>query len=302
MLSDAIAARPPAPNPLSQYDVAICWRIYPRISGRPLLKFKDKLELVRINAESFRAAIGNLKIKLWVLLDNCPPEYRDLVESVFPNFTKEIIPLGGEGNGATFDRQIDILSAQTEAELVYFAEDDYLYLPGGLEIAVNFFRQHPDVDFLTLFDHHDHYTKYVHGASKTYATEGGRTWRSIASTCLTFMGRRQSLAETADVFRTFGRKNSDLGLWLALTKKRIFNPWSYVRGLGDGTFIPVSQCFSWWFAGGQVLFGKRRVLVAPVPTLATHMEASGVAPNVDWEGIFAPKLAALRNASPGVHV
>ncbi len=287
----------PAPG---KYDLAVCWRIYPRVSGQPIFGFKEKFELVQLNAESFREAFGGLKVKLWVLLDNCPAEYKKLLESIFTGIDMEIISLPGEGNGATFDRQINILTTQTDADLVYFAEDDYLYLPDGLEIAAGFMRLHPEVDFVTLFDHKDHYTKYVHQAAKTHVADGGRDWRSIASTCLTFMSRRQSLIETADVFHTFGRKNSDLGLWLALTKKRIFNPWSYFRGLGDGAFIPASQCFSWWFATRQVLFGKRRTLVVPVPGLATHMEVSGLAPNVDWEKVFSPKLAALREAASGV--
>src|SRR5579859_1958352 len=92
-------AIPAVPSPTEPpYDVAICWRIYPRVSGRPIFGFKDKLELVRVNAESFRAAIGGLRAKLWVLLDNCPLEYKNLIESVFQGVTLEIISLSGEGN------------------------------------------------------------------------------------------------------------------------------------------------------------------------------------------------------------
>lgn len=288
----SVAPPPAANNPLEvagkSHDLAVCCRIYPRVSGSPIFGFKDKLELVRLSLTSFRKSLGGLKIKLWVLLDNCPPEYKSLVESLFSDVEREIIALPGAGNGATFGRQIDILAAQQSANLVYFSEDDYLYLPGALETAVNFMRQHPEADFLTLFDHADHYQKYLHRISTPTYLESGRTWRGVASTCLTFLTRRQTLIETAQVFHTFQQNNSDLGVWLALTKARVFNPYSYVRNLTDGWFIPASQCLAWRHAVGQILFGKRRTLLAPAPALATHMEVSGLAPGVAWENIFGP--------------
>lgn len=53
------------------YDLAVGYRIYPRVSANPIMGFKDKLALVQLNLETFKEAIGNLKIKMWVLLDNC---------------------------------------------------------------------------------------------------------------------------------------------------------------------------------------------------------------------------------------
>src|SRR5262245_20929906 len=116
-----------------KFDLAVCYRIYPRISGNPIFGFKEKLPLVQLNLETFKESLGDLKIKMWVLLDNCPPAYAELLKKIFPETAMEIIPLGGEGNGPTFRRQVDILSAQTDADLVYFAEDDYIYLPKSLE-------------------------------------------------------------------------------------------------------------------------------------------------------------------------
>ena len=61
------------------YDLAVCYRIYPRLSGDPILRFKSKRALVQLNLETFRAAMGNLRIKVWVLLDACPPDYEKMV-------------------------------------------------------------------------------------------------------------------------------------------------------------------------------------------------------------------------------
>lgn len=275
-------------SPQKPYDLAVCYRIYPRVSGRPIFAFTDKLELVRLNLKSFAAALGGLKVKLWVILDNCPPIYQELVRGLLPHTDLEFILLPGEGNWATFERQIELLTHQSASELVYFAEDDYLYLPNALELAVRFMQRHDGVEFVTLYDHADYYTKYIHQLAGLEFNEDSHRWRIVASTCLTFLARQQALRETAEVFRTFCRGNSDLGLWLALTKTRALNPWSFLRSLHDGLFFSASHALAWRYAWRQLLRGRRRKLWVPVPSLATHMEISGLAPGVDWQTIFRP--------------
>ena len=277
-------------NP-EKFDLAVCYRIYPGVSRDPIFGFKEKLPLVRLNLETFKESLGDLKIKLWVLLDNCPPAYADLLKTLFPQTAMELIPLGGEGNGATFLRQVKILTEQTDADLVYFAEDDYLYLPRSLERTAAFMRRHPEADFVTPYDHADFHSKFVHQFRTPEIFEDGHRWRTVAATCLTFMARRAALVESAPVFRTYNR-NSDLAMWMALTKKRVCNPWSWIRSCSDGLYFPASHALAWRHAWRQILFGKRRTLWVPTPGLITHMENSGLAPGVDWEKIFAGRVAS----------
>jgi len=266
------------------HDLAVCYRIYPGLSGKPAFGLTDKLTMVRLNLQSFKAALGGLKVKLWVILDNCPPAYRALVTSLFADTDLEIIATDKKlGNEGTFLKQIDILCGQTVADLVYFAEDDYLYLPRALETAVAFMRRHPEADFSTPYDHVDYHLKYVHRLLGQEYKEGQCRWRTVASTCLTFMARRQVLFESRSVFASYARKNSDLGLWLALTKTRVVNPWCILRSAGDGLFFPASHVLAWRHAWHNILFGPRRTLWAPMPSLATHLDLNGLAPNVDWE-------------------
>ena len=286
---------PATKNNPAAFDLAVCYRIYPRVSRDPIFGFKEKLPLVHLNLETFREALGNLRVKIWFLLDNCPPAYSELIVKLFPNTSFEIIALKGEGNEATFVRQIEILSKQTDAELIYFAEDDYLYLPHALQMGVEFMRRHAEADFVSLYDHADFHSKYVHQIRSPEFVETSRRWRQVVSTCLTFMGRREILAKTADVFRTYQRKNSDLGLWLALTKKRVLNPWSWLRSAGDGLFFPASHALAWRHAWRQILFGRRCTLWAPAPGLATHMECGGLAPDVDWEKLFGARASVLKD-------
>lgn len=277
----------------NKFDLAVCYRIYPGISREPIFGFKEKLPLVRLNLETFKESLGGLKIKMWVLLDNCPPAYTELFRAIFPEMLMELIPLGGEGNGPTFIRQVDILSAQTHADLVYFAEDDYLYLPRSLERTVNFMRHHPEADFATPYDHADFHSKFVHQFCGAEILEDKCRWRTVGSTCLTFMARRDALVESAAVFKTYN-KNSDLAIWMALTKKRVRNPWSWIRSLGDGLFFSASHALAWRYAWRQILFGKRRTLWSPTPALITHMERSGLAPGIEWRQIFGARAEALQ--------
>jgi hypothetical protein len=283
--------------PTPSHDLAVCYRIYPGLSGKPAFGITDKLAMVRLNLRSFKAALGNLKVKMWVILDQCPPAYQELVTAAFAGTDLEIIALEKkEGNAGTFLRQLEVLCSQTAAHLVYFAEDDYLYLPDALAMAVAFMRRHPEADYSTPSDHADFDTKYIHRFRGIERHAEGRRWRTVASTCLTFMARHTALVENRAVFATYARRNSDLGLWLALTKNRVVNPWCFFRSLGDGLFFPASQALAWRHAWRNILFGPRRTLWVPRPSLATHLESTDLAPHVEWEQ-YLPKFTEAGKTS-----
>ncbi len=68
------------------YDVAIAYRIYPKVAkpaaGLPFSD--DKYRMAEVCLQSFRRSLGDLRVKIWVLLDGCPPSYADLFRSYFP--------------------------------------------------------------------------------------------------------------------------------------------------------------------------------------------------------------------------
>ena len=142
------------------YDLAVAYRIYPKIAkcALPLPFGADKYRLSKACLQSFRESLGPLRVKVWALLDNCPKQYEEHFFEYFHAPDLVILNLNGEGNQATFARQINILLNQTDADLVYFAEDDYLYLPGQFPPMVEFMVQNSDVDFVSPFDHRDYYT------------------------------------------------------------------------------------------------------------------------------------------------
>src|SRR4029077_20054751 len=99
---------------MNSYDLSIAYRIYPKVATAAIgLPFSaDKLKLSEICLRSFKESLGNLRVKIWVLLDGCPEEYARLFEKYFDAEDLVLCRLHGVGNQATFGRQIEILLAQ----------------------------------------------------------------------------------------------------------------------------------------------------------------------------------------------
>jgi hypothetical protein len=269
-------------------DLVIAYRIYPSVADAAVgLSFgKNKLQLSEACLRSLKHSLGNLRVKIWALLDGCPSEYQDLFRKYFDEADLNLIPLPGVGNQATFAKQIEILLHQQESEIVYFAEDDYLYLPDQFRCMVDFLIEHENVHFVSPYDHLDYYTMALHHSPQLSMPFGGRKWRTVASTCLTFLTRRKTLAETESVFRGFKRRSLDCSLWLSLTKKRVFNPFFFAGHLFRDSLFSKIIFKSWLYFWPQILFGRKWRLWAPVPAVATHLDANALAPNVDWHALM----------------
>jgi hypothetical protein len=265
----------------------VAYRIYPRVSKVPVFFPEDKLKLAQLCLQSFRASLGSVRAKMFVLLDNCPPEFEALFLENFPSEDIKLIRLDGIGNLQTFSRQIEILLEQEDAEMVYFAEDDYLYLPAQFGTMLNFLREFPDADFISPYDHADYYSLPLHGGPQLTREYEGRKWHTAASTCLTFLTTKTTLAKTRRILRTYTYRNPDVCLWLSLTKQVVFSPrmiWKCFRkGMALGGFVVVSWLYGW----PQILAGRRRKLWIPTPSIATHTEKQFLAPGVDWIAQFA---------------
>ncbi len=268
-----------------KYDLAVAYRIYPGVSKVPAAHSDNKFALSELCLRSFRESLGSLKIKMWVLLDNCPTEYEELFLKYFPAEDLELIRLDGIGNNETFRMQVDILLNQKDSDYVYFAEDDYYYLPGTFEEFFNFFRDNK-ADFATPYDHLDLYTMKIHDYKSRIITYGARHWRDVSSTCMTFMATRQSLAEARKVFLSYSRRNDDYSLWLSLTKINVFNPVLYLKYMLKGGSVFRSLLKAWYFCWRQIMFGKKFTLWSPMPTIGTHMESKCLSPGYKWDEIF----------------
>jgi hypothetical protein len=264
-------------------DLAIAYRIYPGVSKNPAFFSDDKLRLSAMCLRSFKEALGGLRVKIWAILDGCPPEYEALFSSMFSSSELEIVSLDKIGNLPTFSLQIDLLTQQTDAPFVYFAEDDYFYLPNALEKVIAFLRANKDVDFVTPYDHPDSYETSSRFERHLVKPFGDRYWRTASSTCLTFMTSRETLLRTKSTFRTYSRGNWDCPVWLSLTQKyELANP--RVHWSNFFRFAIWGQTLRWGL--GSLLFRRRDRLWVPLPPVATHMESPCLSPLVDWHTAF----------------
>lgn len=264
-------------------DIAIAYRIYPGVSKIPAFHATDKYELSKFCLLSFREALGSLNFKIWAILDGCPGEYEDLFRSVFTEDELEIVAVPGLGNLKTFSIQIDLLTRQTESELVYFAEDDYFYFPNALEEMVEFAKHNPDVDFVTAYDHPDSYATSSSHEKHIVKPFGKRHWRTATSTCLTFLAKRTSLLATETMMRSYSHGNMDCSMWLALTQKAgLANPAVHAA---DSLRIKIWGK-TWIWGWKSILFSRVYRLWSPMPTLSTHMESPCLSPLVQWQAEF----------------
>ncbi len=259
-------------------DLAIACRIFGPQKPKPnVLGLTDKLDIVTHSMQSLRKAIGGLNVKMCFIMD-CPEPYWDTVKTTFASVPVEFVSMRCPQTPA-LHRQFEILASQTDADLVYFAEDDYLYRPDALEAGVEFMRQHPKIDAVSLAYHAEYDRRWLDRLNEPAITFAGRQWRRQIASTHSFMMRRQSLVAALPTFLhhiTAG----DLATWLSLTKFRVFNPWAMIRGWGDGKFIPGSIGLSWFYHYRQILTGRKFLLYSPKPTLATHMETKSAA--LDW--------------------
>jgi hypothetical protein len=294
-----------------EYDLAVAYRIYPLISRDPPIYKNNKLKLSEICLESFKSSIKPLKVKIWALLDNCPDDYTKLFQERFRAEDLEIIHYNGIGNEKTFEEQIKILLNQDCSNYIYFAEDDYFYLPNQFPKMVKFFKKFSDIHFITPYDHLDYYFLPIHNYKSKIILDQDKHWRTVGSTCLTFLTSKKVLKQTKNIFLKYSKqpsfykkikltgirfldrfvknsqnKASDVDVWLSLTKINIFN---FIQVLKYKRKYPrLYGIYSrlWKLNWKQVLFGRKWNLWCPIPTIATHMEEEFLAPGIDWERFF----------------
>lgn len=264
--------------------LSIAYRIYPGVSKIPAIFKDDKFKLSELCLKSFCFALENVDYKVWAILDNCPNEYEKLFSDNIPVERLEIIKLPPTGNAGTFGIQLDILSKQNFSENVYFAEDDYFYLPGTFSEMLEFMSS-SNADFVSPYDHPDYYTCELHKYSFETIRHSDRNWRTAGSTCMTFLTSKPTMQLTKKVLESYTKKNDDASLWFSLTKRNIFNPVSMLRNMRDRNRLKLF-IKSWLHSPEYNIFGKKMKLWTPVPSLATHLDSLHLAMNIDWQTEF----------------
>ncbi|MBM2817298.1 MAG: glycosyl transferase family 2 [Ignavibacteria bacterium] len=273
--------------PKKNYDVAVAYRIYPKTSIFTPVFIEDKLKMSELCLKSFRRALGTVKAKLFIILDACPPEYEELFRKYFDDDDLEFIRLDKPtGNAATFGLQMELLLNQNHSELIYFAEDDYFYLPDTFSEMLEFMQNNKDVDFISPFDHPDYYTLELHNYSSRIKFSGKRHWRTASTACMTFLTTKDTLRKTHHSFKSYMKNNYDSSLFMSMTKYKLFNPLYYYKSILEDIYYFKILIKAWVFTPFDVIFGRKRKLWVPIPSIATHLDKRSFAYGFDWYELF----------------
>ncbi len=272
----------------SMYDLAIAYRIYPGLLKNPSIVFSDnKLKLSKVCLNSFSGALKGIRFKMFVILDNCPEDYKMLFLESFDNNDIIFLETGGIGNNKTFELQINWLLNQRYSDNVYFAEDDYLYTPECFVDILDFFNNFSyKIDFLTPYDHPDYEELTIHNLfGNGPAIDFNNTlWTQRISTTCTFLTSKSVLKRAYKIFQLYP-KIGDFGVWIILTKPRLlYDPKVYLS-----SFIKCELLVIWVLVKTLIyktisrIYKKRFNLYSPNISRATHAEKKYLAKNVEWE-------------------
>ena len=128
----------------------------------------------------------------------------------------------------------------------------------------------------------------IGGETRLFA---GKIWASSFSTTHTFLTSREILVKNRWLFLTFHDwVTPDLAMWMALTKKRVFNPLKFLWWLPRHRFWSGSIFYAWYYFWRQILFGRRHRLWVASPSIAAHMIATQEGPGIDWQNEFEKRI------------
>lgn len=276
------------------YDLSVAWRIYPKVSRTPIVHTDNKYELVKTCLKSFISCVINLKVKYFFVLDGCPSEYKSLLETLFDKNDLVIIETSSIGNELTFKKQIEILLNQNYSDKIYFAEDDYFYLPNTFECCINLL-ENKEVDFISLYQHSDTFTNNIHNHNRELKFYADQLWHTDSSTCLTFLTTKKLLRKTKNIFLTYCHGNFDVCIWLIITGTFFRNPFSYIQFylFDRSSFWILKTAFKKGFK--FIFIPKKYNLWIPYPALATHLEKDFISPKIDWVKKIAEFEAKFTN-------
>lgn len=153
----------------------------------------------------------------------------------------------GGSNGASFLIALDLLHKSTipDTDIIYFLENDYLHQHGWVSKTLELFDSQHQVDIVSLYDHRDKYEFEMYSDLRSrICITATHHWRTVPSTCGTFL-------------ITKGEMMRDYDIWTSnLTDYILFPKLQEERG---------------------------RVLLTPIPGLATHCMAGYLSPIIDWQ-------------------
>ena len=275
-------------------ELTAYYRVTPADNGKPRPPWFSR----RTAMLSFLAAAQRVAAQVVVVADGgVPAQLRDLVPG-------PVVAVRGGSAPRSFRRLLDVARADgpPPAGLVWFAEDDYLYLPDALAAVRAAADALPHADYFGVYTP-DNAAWHARHRSQPAATRpgptwqvDGRTWRRAWASTSTFGVRGAALREDAALLRLCSRAGGPWDHTCVLTVQGVpAYPW---RHLTADLFLRLSRASAGRVVSRPALraaldvaalrraaAGRARTWVAPGVDLATHAEPGYVAAGTDWAAV-----------------
>lgn len=190
-------------------------------------------------------------VKLTILFDGVPDENHFITKYK----VNKINMTGGGTDGHSFLNLINHVSNLniSDNDIVYFLEDDYLHVPGWVDIMNEGFLA-MSVDYMTLYDHKDKYfLKAYEGLQNTIIATKSTHWRTTPSTTNTYACKFKTFKQHLEIHKEY----CDLEKGFTRDHDKFIRLWN-----------------------------EKSNLVSCIPGYSTHVETPYLSPVVDWKEIF----------------
>jgi len=209
-----------------------------------------------------------IDIKLVVLDDRSESEFVSLVldKSKFQKFTIELINSETPGLMENILRQYQIGKDQGK-DLVYFAQDDYLYFDSAIWELVDSYYRFTNLTQMEvcLYPYDDPYrygNQYLKYPTKV-VLGSNRHWRTAYHTASCFLASHKTIVENWDLFEAMG------------------------RSVYDGTCEDRSINRLFQNMEGYPTRDIKHILFTPIPSLALHLQDDSTKdPYLDWKSLW----------------
>jgi hypothetical protein len=195
--------------------------------------------------------------------------------------------------------RLAVAAGWADDDLVYLAEDDYLYRPEALTELVAAAGRLPAVDYFALYATVGGTMPNGHPLSRglrrarlrgeRLVAVGGVAWHRATSHTSSFAVRLAALRADRTLHLLGPRCSAawDHALCLALQGRAPYGPLTLLEPLHEPSGATPSRrakIVAWRLAltAEALLTRRRRRLAAPLPALATHMEGGWIAQGTDW--------------------
>jgi len=194
----------------------------------------------------------------------------------------EVIDAGGVGNCGSHRVALSLAERleTAETDLIYFSEDDYIYLPDGFSELLVAAAEIRHADYFCL-----QYPPTIPQPEDRTAGVGRQRWVGVSSATMTFGVRAARLARDSWIhwLATRHAYPHDQAIWPAALggrRYRLAHAFTAVPIVSHDTLV-LRHALKGIVAGRR----RREQIMAPWPTLATHGEVMDTAAGIDWPDV-----------------